>query len=355
MIDLEHQSLTDGIAPDPTAKDARGWCQLELRADGSLWAVNVTWTDDGAARLRGKRQRYVSPAFSVDLETNRITQIINVAITAIPATHDTPALVAATKNVAALAAAGDSCMTPEQVKKALDAVEKNDANAALEILKGLIASAASGDEGTPPPGESAPEPPLDPAKMAAPAAAAPGDEEKKKEDEQLRAAARIALAITGKTDIGQAMSELTRVASLARDLETREEALAKDRATIEGTERRSLVAQLVKLGVEIPATAWSDDKGTVPVARLANEPIESLRDRVQKLTAARGSSNRSPILPPTGARPPAVVEQDQEIETPHGTITISPREVATCKAVGADLQIYASNKAFTQKNRAAAR
>ncbi len=98
-IDLEHQMLEPGIAPDPTAKDARGWCRLELRDDGSLWAVGVTWTADGAARLSEKRQRYVSPAFGVDPETSRITSILNVAITAIPATHDTPALVAARRQM----------------------------------------------------------------------------------------------------------------------------------------------------------------------------------------------------------------------------------------------------------------
>lgn len=93
-IDLEHQMLDSAIA-DPTARDARGWCNLEVRADGSLWAINVKWTPDGAARLTEKRQRYVSPAFSVDGETQRITLIFNIAITATPATHGTPALVAA--------------------------------------------------------------------------------------------------------------------------------------------------------------------------------------------------------------------------------------------------------------------
>lgn len=96
-IDLEHQMLDDEPSPDPTAKDARGWCRLELRTDGSLWAVDVRWTPDGAARLTEKRQRYVSPAFYVDSTTSRITEIVNVAITATPATHHTPALVAANK------------------------------------------------------------------------------------------------------------------------------------------------------------------------------------------------------------------------------------------------------------------
>lgn len=99
-IDLEHQMLEDGIAPDPTAKDARGWCKLELRdseAGSELWAVSVSWTEDGAARLTQKRQRYISPAFAFDKKTKRVTQILNIAITAMPATHNAQELVAANR------------------------------------------------------------------------------------------------------------------------------------------------------------------------------------------------------------------------------------------------------------------
>ncbi|MCL2724846.1 MAG: phage protease [Polyangiaceae bacterium] len=99
-IDLEHQMLDDRPQPDPTAKDARGSCRLELRSDGSLWAVGVHWTKDGAARVREKRQRYVSPAFEFNPETMRIEEMINIAITSMPATHDAPALVAAAKRFA---------------------------------------------------------------------------------------------------------------------------------------------------------------------------------------------------------------------------------------------------------------
>ena len=95
MLDLEHQSLeVPPGAADPTARDARGWAKLELRADG-LYCVGVSWTPDGATRLRNKTQRYVSPAFEDDPETGRILRLINVAITSLPATHNTPALVAA--------------------------------------------------------------------------------------------------------------------------------------------------------------------------------------------------------------------------------------------------------------------
>lgn len=91
-IDLEHQMLECEIPADPTARDARGWCGLEVRPDGSLWAINVQWTEDGAARLKGKRQRYISPAFSFDMETRQVLELTNIALVSMPATRGTPAL-----------------------------------------------------------------------------------------------------------------------------------------------------------------------------------------------------------------------------------------------------------------------
>ncbi len=92
MIDLEHLSL-DGESRnfDP---DARGWACLEMR-NGELWAVGVKWAPDGSARLNEKRQRYISPAFKTDPKTRRITRLLNIALTALPATHDLTPLIAA--------------------------------------------------------------------------------------------------------------------------------------------------------------------------------------------------------------------------------------------------------------------
>jgi phage I-like protein len=126
MIDLEHLSL-DGEARhfDP---DARGWCKLALR-DGALWAVDVRWTPDGAARVEAKRQRYTSPAFLTEGKTRRIRRLLNVAIVAMPATHQLAPLVAASDssggNVNAFAKAlglSDDA-TEEDVLKALAAVQ----------------------------------------------------------------------------------------------------------------------------------------------------------------------------------------------------------------------------------------
>jgi phage I-like protein len=95
MVDLEHLSLDDPAAASRVdVSDARGWFRLELRG-GELWATDVRWTPDGERRLREKTQRYISPAFLVDKETGRVSALLNVALVAMPATHEAPALVAA--------------------------------------------------------------------------------------------------------------------------------------------------------------------------------------------------------------------------------------------------------------------
>jgi phage I-like protein len=94
MIDLEHEALDEPIRAD--SRDARGWYGLELRG-GELWAVNVRWTEDGSRRLASKTQRYISPAFGVNPETGEILDLTNCALVAMPATHDAPALVAASR------------------------------------------------------------------------------------------------------------------------------------------------------------------------------------------------------------------------------------------------------------------
>lgn len=86
-FDYEHQAIF-GPPPAPAA----GWFTLDLRDDG-LWAVNVRWTERAAAFLRSKEYRYFSPAFNADGD-KRITELVNVALTNIPATKHMDPLVA---------------------------------------------------------------------------------------------------------------------------------------------------------------------------------------------------------------------------------------------------------------------
>lgn len=98
MIDLNHQSLEASANPlsREDAGDARGWFSLAIR-DGDLWAENVRWTDDGADRLRNKKQRYISPTFYSDDSNGRVLEVINAALTALPATYAPHELVAASR------------------------------------------------------------------------------------------------------------------------------------------------------------------------------------------------------------------------------------------------------------------
>lgn len=145
MIDLEHLSLDDQCANyDP---DARGWARLELRG-GELWAVDVKWTADGETRLRSKRQRYVSPAFAFSPD-RRIKRIVNIAITALPATHGAMPLVAASAQRGRKPIMGnahklnettpDTATQRKEIAKILNVADPNDAEAMWAAFETVMA------------------------------------------------------------------------------------------------------------------------------------------------------------------------------------------------------------------------
>lgn len=98
MIDLNHDSLDPATRRQrKDAGDAMGWFKVELRDDGSLWATDVRWTPEGEERLRAKKQRYISPAFLVEKKTRRVSELINIALVGMPATHGAEPLVMASR------------------------------------------------------------------------------------------------------------------------------------------------------------------------------------------------------------------------------------------------------------------
>lgn len=313
MIDLEHLSL-DPHAPnyDP---DARGWSGLEVRRDAQgqpeLWAVNVRWTPDGAARLTEKRQRYMSPAFLRDEKSGRVVKVINIAITALPASHATTALMAASIQ--------GSTMPTDDIKAAIKAMKEGDGDSALAVLEAMLVAAASGEEAAPPAEEAAPE-------MSAEAVETPAEDEEEKK-EPMAAAASI-LRLTGKSTHVEALSEVEAWRESHIKLEAERSKLATERAVLESSERRRLVSELVKLGAEIPATAWADDKATKPCKRLASEPLAELRDRVRALSTGRAA------VAAAGPRSPNSVPE-----------VLSARELAMCAAKKIDPAKYLATRA----------
>jgi len=318
MIDLEHLSLEDTARSLNFDPDARGWAKLEIR-NGELWAVGVRWAPDGDARLREKRQRYISPAFTVD-ESGRVAEIINIAITAMPATHGLVPLVAASAAIG-----GErNAMNAEQMAALAEALGLGgDANVedVIAAIGALMAKVKAGVEGEEPEAEAEA-----PAEMSEePEQMAGAVDEDKLEAKALRSQL---LRDTGAPTAMQALSQVAAWKASHLALEAEKVKLAKERAAMEAGERKALVADLVKLGAETPATCGLAS-GRI-VKRLADEPIAELRDRVAALSKSRGVTS-SPKAPVSGA------------------VELSARELAMCASMNIDPKDYAARKASAKK------
>lgn len=79
-------------------RKAAAWFDLEVRNGDGLYATNIRWTPPGAELLKNREYRYASPTFMVDGD-KRITRLVNVALTNLPATEHAPELVAASERV----------------------------------------------------------------------------------------------------------------------------------------------------------------------------------------------------------------------------------------------------------------
>jgi len=318
MIDLEHLSVApeevsgDGRNFDP---DARGWCKLALR-NGELWAVQVTWTPEGAERLRARRQRYVSPAFHTDAD-RRVASMINVAITALPATDHTPALVASNRGrktmdpkrlcieLDTLLRAGKShgeamtllgldIKTVQSVVKAMGGDPAADLATLLGTVQAFAQALAEAAAG------KVDEPVEEPAALAEgeedpDAMLADGDPIDDKDPEAAAAMTRQLCALTGKSTVSEALAAVGGFRRIALDHQKHAAKLAADRKVLEGIERTGLVRKLVTLGRETPATAWSDMAATQPKGVLATMPLDELRDRVRAFGGAPATLSGAPV------------------------------------------------------------
>lgn len=203
-------------------------------------------------------------------------------------------------------------MDASNVKAALVALESGDNAAALEILKAMIVAEATDD-----PGDTGGDPAADPLAENA-------DPKPPVGNDAGAAAMMTALsAITGCKSPGEVVAFFT-------SLKGRVDSLDAARATLDATSRRELVGELVKLGAELPATAWEGDADKmVPVKRLADEPIASMRSRVMQLRKARPTSTE--ITPP---------------ETERADVTkLTKRETTECVKQGMTPQEFADRKA----------
>lgn len=325
MVDYDHASLA-GLTLDPAQSGkAAGWFNIELRM-GELWAVNVRWTEPAHAALARKEWRYMSPAFNTE-EGGRITSLLNVALTNIPATRKLQPLMAANAKEML------SMLSPETIKKALEAIKNGDSDAAMSLLEEMIASAAGGESTAE---EPAPE---------AAAETTPPEEEKVEEAAAVAASISTLTRLTSKTTLTEAVAEVEVWRASHLKLEAETQKLAKERAALELGQRKENAKKLIAIGAETQHTSGLA-KGKL-VKRLLEEPLDEQNERVAALLSARGGKLPPDIKPPTcggGSEPPAA--GSKVFETPHGPVTLSARELKTCEETGAKPEVYAANKAI---------
>lgn len=143
MIDLRHFS----ISPTATAKqsEALGWIRcpngLEYIDGDGLYAVGVQWDPEIKAGLEctPPKWKYFSPYYDQDKKTKVITELLNVALTNMPATHALNRLAAERRS-----AQMDLKMLGECMLMLTAAAEAGDesAKAALEKLSGGLGESA---------------------------------------------------------------------------------------------------------------------------------------------------------------------------------------------------------------------
>ena len=324
MVDYDHASLA-GIALDPAqAGKAAGWFHLEVR-NGELWATNVRWTEPAANQLRAKEWRYMSPAFSTD-EEMRVTGLVNVALTNIPATRRLDPLMAASAREML------TMLSPESVKKALEAIKNGDAEAAMALLEEMIASAAGGEAPAEEPA-SAPE-----AAAETPPAA---DPEKDKPEEVAAALSSIA-RLSGKTSLVASVVDVELWYASHIKLESETKKLAAERATLEAAERRRLCAELVTKAGKAPAAVWANDKADAPKKYFATMSIEDFRELVaDEVKANAKSANAGSPIAPASSAPGG----GRDVVTKAGaTVRLSQRELDMCVELNIDPVDYAATK-----------
>ncbi len=97
VVDYEHQSVGGKYRREDGLSPAAGWIHGLRYEKGKGIIASVEWTDKAREAIQSKEYRYVSPAFSLDKRTRRVTELHSVAVTNTPGTPGITALAASDK------------------------------------------------------------------------------------------------------------------------------------------------------------------------------------------------------------------------------------------------------------------
>jgi phage I-like protein len=310
MVDYDHASLASAPVDPALAGKAAAWFGLEVR-EGELWATNVRWTPPAAEALRRKEWRFMSPAFAH--ANNRVTAILNVAITNMPAMRNLEPLMAASAKTSTALAARGGHMDPKIIGDAMAALIKGDAKKCMAILQSVIISAAGGNAEAPEPADApAPEPPPEMSAIAA--------------------ASSKLMTLTSATGFADAVTVVETFRTSHLELEAGRKKLAEDRVILEAARRRKRGADLVTLGGRNPSEVWADDTATSLKPYLESMPAEAFEALVAD--AIKANAKKVPA-----ARPP----------TDDSVAELSARELSMCVEMKIDPKDYVAQKANSKK------
>ncbi len=90
-FDFNHSMVRSDVSPQDQI--SAGSFSVEGRKDG-LWILNAKWTEDAFAAIAARKWRFFSPVLMLNTKTREPTQLVNVALTNLPATKDQTPLVA---------------------------------------------------------------------------------------------------------------------------------------------------------------------------------------------------------------------------------------------------------------------
>jgi phage I-like protein len=293
---------------------AAGWIGgLEARPDG-LWAVRVTWTEAAARMLKAREQRYHSPAFLAD-DDGHITEILNVALTLMPATHNLTPLVASrrsgrTKTLKRNNMEEKRINASELLKLADDIEKMGDGEDKEKIdLKALAERCRKLAEGS----DEAPDSEKEEEEKAS------DDDEEKKTVSRIVAAAREA---TGERDASKVVGALKALGESQGVVAT----LTARVGELEANQRRARIEAAVKLA----ATPG-------PGCRIAPSEVASL--------VKWGMKDEEEMLTYLSKKPAHVAATAHTASTAKNGVALSAAELEVCKRAGIDPDKYAAQKA----------
>jgi len=188
---------------------------------------------------------------------------------------------------------------PEQLKAAIEAIKAADGDAALAILEGMLVGEAGGE--------------------VAPDAAAALAEVPAEPPVEDPLAAQLAAQSRELTALRAAVGAIT-----------------AERVSADNVTRRGLVAQLVELGIETPATAWQGDASErKPCARLGAESVVDMTSRIATLRQALGAVrlNARPAAPTAGSLSAHEQAAANKIKDPEARERFLARRIARLASV----------------------